>query len=165
MNLRSCRVWVVVGALGLLAGCRGEECQVCAKPVDSLVGFPRVEAEAGTSRVVSTLHVGEKVYVCIFADCGCSPIYDVEWQSSDASVAVVTTPGVPLTVCNDAFDHAPTGEAQAAGELKGLSPGETRIIAVATERGSRRPLGAAFPMHCASFNRACSSIDVVRVVP
>ena len=72
MNQRRVTVLVsVLPAISLLAACGfvEETCDPCTKRPDAVAGFPRVQREPGTSRVVSTLKVGEAVYVCVFAAC------------------------------------------------------------------------------------------------
>ncbi len=158
---------VLVLASGVLGACgfSHETCEPCSRPADSIVGFPNVQKEAGTSRVVSNLRVGESVYVCIFADCGCRPGYDVQWVSTDPSVASLEASSAVLSVCNDAFEVAPTGSAQRVAELKGLRPGETQVSAIVA--GPTVPREVVRAMHCSTGvgGGECFPVDVVRVVP
>ncbi len=155
-------------ALGLLSGCGKlfeESCDApCPIPIDSVAGFPRVEREPATFRVVSTLHVGETVTICAFNDCACNPVARVEWQSTDPAVARASSPSVPLTVCNDAFDHARGGGATWVGELVGLSPGITNISGTAIAFDGTR-LGVGEAVHCTAHGSGCMDINFVRVVP
>ncbi len=155
-------------ALGLLQGCGKffeETCDVpCTIPIACVAGFPRVEREPVTFRVVSTLHVGETVTICAFADCACNPVSHVDWQSSNPAVARASTLSAPLTVCNDAFEHARGGGALWAGELVGLSPGITNISGTAIGYDGTQ-LGVGEAVHCAFHESGCMDINFVRVVP
>jgi hypothetical protein len=159
----SLRLAGVALALALLDGCGAfdETCTVCARPADSLAGFPRVERDPITGRVVSTLRVGEVAHVCIFADCGCSPSFTVDWRSSDPSVASIAEASLPLTACNDAFEVARLGSAQRVAELRGLRPGETQISAAVAGGIPQETLPA---LYCPNHS-GCVSVEVVRVVP
>ena len=160
--------WLLVLLASLPGACAfvDDTCDPCVKPPDAVGGFPRVQREAGTSRVVSTLKVGEAVYICIFTPCGCTPAYSVDWRSTDPSVASLTVAGdAPLTVCNDAFDSVRTGGgAQTALGLKGLRPGETRISVIAS--GGALSTKLIPNTYCSRGAGAeCLTVDVVRVVP
>jgi hypothetical protein len=155
-------------ALGLLYGCGKlfeESCDVpCPIPIASVAGFPRVEREPVTLRVVSTLHVGETVTICAFADCSCNPVARVDWQSTNPAVARVTSPSVPLSVCNDAYEHSRGGGALWAGELVGVSPGITNISGTAIGFNGNQ-LGVGEAVYCATPESGCMDINFVRVVP
>jgi hypothetical protein len=155
-------------ALGLLHGCGKffeETCDVpCPIPIAAVAGFPRVEREPVTFRVVSTLHVGETVTICAFADCPCNPVARVDWQSTNPAVARVSSPSVPLTVCNDAYAHSRGGGPLWAGELVGLSPGITNISGNAIGYDGTK-LGVGEAVYCAFPENGCMDINFVRVVP
>jgi hypothetical protein len=159
----SLRIGGVALALTVLDGCGAldETCTACARPADSLAGFPDVERDPATGRAVSTLKVGQVAHVCIFADCGCSPSFTVDWRSSDPLVASIVEASLPLTVCNDAFEVARVGSAQRVAELRGLRPGETQISAVVAGGIPQETLPALYCPH----RNGCVSVEVVRVVP
>lgn len=155
-------------SIALLAGCGQEKggCFPCTSPPESIAGFPRVHREAGTSRVVSELKVGETAYLCAFAaTCACSLAYGLEWRSSDSSVASVAASTAPLSVCNGAVEASSTGgAAHMVAELRGLRPGEVQVIATVSGASSGGAAQRVPNVFCtAGVGAGCLNVDLVRV--
>jgi hypothetical protein len=138
-----------------------DACDACYDYAEGIANFPSVQRDAGTSRAVSTLRVGEVATICMLGPCGCTPSYDLNWVVGDPSVASIAGTSQSLDVCNEAVGVSPIGSAQRTAALTGLRPGETTVWAVVTVRGSSKTVPA---VHCFGDRAQCREV-ILRVVP